>query len=65
MRHGRLVFPAANALVAAIAEPFPQVMLRDGRCPHCKGPGLAWHVIQRNDRIGAMAAHQPDCSELQ
>lgn len=64
MRRGRLVFPAAHALVAAAREPFPHVTLRDGRCPFCWGPGLAWNVVQRIDRTGAMASHRPGCREL-
>lgn len=64
MRRGRLVFPAADALVAAIVEPFPLVMFRDGRCPYCWGPGLSWNVVQRTSRGGAMASHRPGCREL-
>lgn len=65
MRQGRLVFPAADALAAAVLEPFPQVRFRDGRCTFCWGPGFSWNVEQRTDRGGAMAAHRPRCPELQ
>ena len=62
---GRLVFPAVDALlVAAVLDPFPRVSMREGRCPTCWGPGFSWNVQQRHTRGGAMAAHHPDCPQL-
>lgn len=60
---GRLVFPAARALVDAAYAPFPRLAFAPGRCGGCGESGMGYVAFPEGNG-GFNAPHQPGCPVL-